>query len=436
MLTKVQSGGNRGASSSGTILLLRFISLRRIRRASYAPLLAIGMGLMMVRLLAMAKLLEIGEFATLSSALILSGLVNTIACFGLFLHLQRMLPIELARHHHRASIVLMSQTIIAAFGVGGIGIIVGASGVSLGGISADMVLLGAIHGLSQQLFLIATTESRSNNETVRYSVQHLLRSLSTVLLGVVAAVVVGSASAVLIAEAAVAFVSVAAILKSAGRRFNATPSKALLLGIRSLRRVDWISMLALLAYSVVVAMSVQLDRWLSSVVLPTKAFASYSFAWIAMIAALSAQALVNASVYPMIARRFALSGRKAAYRLTFLVSFGMLAACLVPAVVGVFVADFLIARYYPAYTDAIALVPILAMAAIFRISDFWSSFLIIDGKERRALIATTLSLLGTVAVWYFAIGGQFSSVNLAYLAAAVSIVTYVIPFGLSWHARA
>jgi O-antigen/teichoic acid export membrane protein len=436
VLTKVRRDGNRGASSPGTILLLRFINLRRIRRASYAPLLATGMGLMMVRLLVMAKLLEVGEFATLSSALILSNLVNTIACFGLFLHLQRMLPIELARHHHRASVVLMSQTIIAAFGVGGIGIVIGASGVSLGGISADMVLLGAIHGLSQQLFLIATTESRSNNETVRYSVQHLLRSIATVLLGIVAAVIVGSASAVLIAEAAIAFISVATILSTAGRRFNVAPLKALVLGIRSFRRVDWVSMFALLAYSVVVAMSVQLDRWLSSAVLPIQEFASYSFAWIAMIAALSAQALVNASIYPMIARRFALSGRKAAYRLTFLISFGMLAACLVPAVICVFVADFLIARYYPAYLDATALVPILALAAIFRISDFWSSFLIIDGKERSTLVATTLSLLGTVAVWYFAIGGQFSPVHLAYLAAAISAVTYVIPFTLSWHARA
>lgn len=394
------------------------------------------MGIMMVRLLVMAKLLAVDEFATLSSALILSGFVNTIACFGLFLHLQRMLPIHLARHHYRASVVLMSQTIIAAFGVGGIGIVIGASGISLGGISADMVLLGAIHGLSQQLFLIATTESRSNNETVRYSIQHLLRSLATVLAGVFAAVVVGSASAVLIAEAAVAFISVTMILDAARKRFNARPSKALVLGLRSLRRVDWISTFALLAYSVVVAMSVQLDRWLSSVVLPTEEFASYSFAWIAMIAALSVQALVNASVYPMIARRFALSGRKAAYRLTFLVSFGMLAVCLVPAVLSVFVADYLIARYYPAYLEATTLVPVIALAAIFRISDFWSSFLIIDGKERSTLIATSLSLLGTVAVWYFAIGGQFSPMHLAYLAAAVSIVTYLVPFTLAWHARA
>lgn len=416
--------------------VIRFLTPHRIRQAGYAPLLAAGMGVMFVRLLVMARLLDIEQFAVLSAGLVVSSLISTFSCFGLFLHLQRKLPVHLARRHHRAAAVQLSQTVIAALAIGGVGMAVGLSGASIGGVTSDMILFGSVHGVSQQLFMIATTESRSDNDPIRYSLQHLVRSTATVLLAVPAAVLLGSAEAVLIAETAVAVAAVLIILATVARRLNASAPRAAALGIRSFGRVDWISMLSLLTYSIIAAISVQADRWISSVSLSPIDFAHYSFAWIIMIFALSAQALINASVYPMIARRFALAGASSAYRLAALASSATLVVCAILIVPSVLVANSVIGRFFPGYEDAATLVPILAAAGIFRVSDFWSTFLIVAGRERSALLATVVSLTVTFALWYLAIEReQLRPVHLAYLALSIAAVTYVVAFAMCWYAR-
>lgn len=408
----------------------RHLTPHRLRQAAYAPLLATGMGIMFVRLLVLAKLLDIPQFAELAGALIVSSFVATISCFGLFLHLQRRLPVHLALGHRRAAAVGMGQTVVAAIAVALLGTAIGAAGIGIGGISAKMILVGTIHGLAQQLFLIATTESRSSNEPLRYAVQHFVRSMASVGVAIPVALAFGSATLVLMTEAAVSGLAAMLIMVSAGRRFRVSLPLVSGLSLRSFGRVEWASMLALLTYSVISSVSTQIDRWLSSAYLGERDFAHYSFAWTIMIAALSLQALVNASIYPMIARRLTLAGPRSAWRLAAAASIGMLALSAVLLVPALWIAAWVVTRYLPDYADALPLFAPMALAAAFRLSDFWSSLLVIAGRERTALIAALISIIVVMAVWWGLFAGEVSALHLAWLALAMALGQQVASFVL------
>lgn len=415
--------------------MLRHFTAHRIRQASYAPLLAAGMGIMFLRLLVLARLLDISQFAALAGALIVSSLIATISCFGLFLHLQRRLPVHLARGHRRAAAVQIGQTVMAALAVGTIGISVGAAGIAMGGISPQMIALGALHGLAQQLFLIATTESRSSNEPLRYAIQHFVRSSASVGLALPIAIAYGSASLVLLAETAVSGLAAMLIIANAGRRFRVSLPLATGLGLRSFGRIEWMSMLALLSYSVTNSVSTQIDRWLSSAYLGERDFAHYSFAWTIMIAALSLQALINASVYPMIARRLTLLGSAAAWRLTAFASLGMLGLSAILLFPSLWIADRVVTRYLPDYADSLVLFAPMAIAAALRLSDFWSSLLIIAGRERAALLATLGTTLLMLALWYALFGADVTGLHLAWLGLAMAAAAQLASFLICLRSR-
>jgi len=412
--------------------LLRFLSAHRLRQASYAPLLAAGMGIMFLRLLVMAWLLDLAAFAALSAGLIVSSLVTLAACFGLFPHLQRRLPVHLVRGHLRAAGVQMGQTILAALAVALIGLLVAFSNMSAGSISSTAILVGTVHGLAQQLFLIATTESRSNNEPVRYARQHLLRSLLMSAAGIAAALLFGSAEAVLIAEAVVGYAAVLIILAAVRRRFGLPLAKVAPLALRSFKRVNWLSMGTLLIYALISAVIVNLDRWLSAILLSPDDFARYSFAWIVIIAAMSVQALVNASVYPMIARRFALHGARNAFRLTFITSSLLLVLSLLAIGPAVYVVHQAIPRFFPQYAEATSIIAVLAIVAAFKVSEFWSTFLIIGGHERSAVVSLLFGLVAGIALWQFWLlwnpGSGIHLLELAYLPLSLTLTLYIFQF--------
>src|SRR5690606_1170224 len=70
-----------------------------------------------------------------------------------------------------------------------------------GSLAPVAVLTGILHGLSQQLFLVVTTESRSARETSRYSMQSLVRAILIIGLAVPVAMATGSAIMALATEA-------------------------------------------------------------------------------------------------------------------------------------------------------------------------------------------------------------------------------------------
>jgi hypothetical protein len=169
-----------------------------------------------------------------------------------------------------------------------------------------------------------------------------------------------------------------------------------------------------------------------------EAFAQFAFAGVLVLMAQSAQGMVNASVYPMLARRFALHGPEAAFRLCSRVSIAVLAAGVLLAWPGHVLATLAIERWFPAYRPAIGLLALLLAAALLRVSDFWSSFLMICGHERRLLRINIAVCVGGCLAWLAAesASGGFHPTAAAFcrltllLAAASYLATATAAFAL------
>jgi hypothetical protein len=252
-------------------------------------------------------------------------------------------------------------------------------------VSPALAVLSVLHGLSQQLFLVVTVESRSQGEPLRYARQNLVRALAVVGAGAAVALVTRSPVLVIGAEAVVSLLMVAGILRAIERHAGWALAHLLAVAGRTWKRLAWGTAMVMLAISGANFVLLNVDRWAAASWLPADQFAQLAFAGVVLLIAQSAQGMVNASVYPMLARRFALHGSTAAFRLCSRVSLSGLAAGILLAWPAYLACAFAIRRWYPAYEPSIALLAPLLAAAVLRVSDFWSSFLMICGHERRLL---------------------------------------------------
>ncbi|MGY4468387.1 O-antigen/teichoic acid export membrane protein [Bradyrhizobium sp. LB9.1b] len=269
---------------------------------------------------------------------------------------------------------------------------------------------------------------------MRFALQSLTRAVGMAIFAFPIAVATGLSAAVIGAESLVTLVSTLFISRKVWNKLDIPLSVSFQLGLRSIGRINWGSMASLLMLSLAVTASGNMDRWLSSTKLPHDDFAHYSFAWITLTAAFAVQGLINASVFPMIARRSALHGKQSAFRLTFLTATGMVVAFLVAIAPCVYIADIAIKKFYPSYSAAIPLIPLLAVAAALRISDFWSSFLVITGNERTSLIINVAAVASSLGAWVMTSGffAGTQALGLAYLAACVAALTYLCSFAASY----
>src|SRR5688572_29095745 len=88
---------------------------RRARQLWYAPVLAVATALMMLRLFALAALLDIPNFAQVGVGLLVSSTFTMLACLGLQSVLQRDMPVMFVRGRERAARVLLAQCVVAAY---------------------------------------------------------------------------------------------------------------------------------------------------------------------------------------------------------------------------------------------------------------------------------------------------------------------------------
>src|SRR6185436_16327389 len=105
-----------------------FLSERRLRQLWYLPTLAVAMGLMMLRILFMARRLDLAGFAQFSAGLLVSTTFCMLGCIGLQSMLQRDMPILLARRRARAGLVLMTQAMLVACGCAALALLVPLAG--------------------------------------------------------------------------------------------------------------------------------------------------------------------------------------------------------------------------------------------------------------------------------------------------------------------
>ena len=185
----------------------------------------------------------------------------------------------------------------------------------------------------------------------------------------------------------------------------------------------------LTAVSVVGFLQMSLDRWFASDRLTPAIFAHYAFVCIVLSVGQSAQALINASAYPFVARRYAQHGVSAAYRICFLLSVALLATgalCLLPTL---YFLRYAVQTWYIRYADVVGLLPLLLGVAVLRLSDFWTSFLAISHHETLLFKVNAWALLVAVAAfalygWVMPEGAN-SLFGAGVLATLISVVPYV-----------
>lgn len=406
---------------------------RRARQLWYAPVLALATALMMLRLFALARLLDIPNFAQLSAALLVSTTFTMLGCLGLQSLLQRDMPIMFVRGRERAARVLLAQSVVVAYASAAVAMLAAFVVPFNFGSPANLVALGILHGLSQQLFVLGSVESRSRGEPLRFAAQSLVRSLVIVAAGLAAARVTRTASAVVIAEAVVSLAIAHGLLsQTMGRVMKLTVRIAL----DRIKRIDWGAAWVLLLVSLLGFALTYADRWGAASVLDAHDFANYAFAGTVLAIGLSAQSLVNASVYPLLARLYAREGQQACFTLCSKLSLVALTGALVLAVPAWFVLDAAVRRWYPAYDVALVLLAPFLLVAALRVSDFWSSYMMITGFQGR-LLKTNLLAGALAAVAWLALAQPWEAagrtpVRFALLAVLLAGVGYAAIVLAAW----
>jgi O-antigen/teichoic acid export membrane protein len=397
-------------------------------QAWYIPLLALAMGLMMLRPLLMARMFTPADFATYSVGLLISSTFCMLGCLGLQPMLQRQMPMNLIAGKELASLVLLIQGMLVAVLCAVVAIGLGFSGASIAGLSSESIAISVLHGLSQQLFVLATVESRSRGEPLRFSWQYLARAVLVVVGASAAAWQIRSPNATLLVEALLSLLVswriTEKVLGGAPIRFRAL----LNLVVRRIPKIRWMDSLALMAVMLVGFALTNLDRWLAASWLPTHQFAWYAFAWILLAASQSVQSMINSSVYPSLARRYAAHGRSSSFRLAAGASVLLISASAILAWPVNYVLSVLISTWFTEYRSSLPLIPVFMAVAVVRLSDFWSSHLIIIGQER-LLLFINISVGACVSIIWFG-SGQFEAdeseffMRLAWLALTLTIFNY------------
>lgn len=415
------------------------VTPQRLRQLWYVPLLGLAMGLILVRTLVMAKLLDIPSFAQFSGGLLVSSTFSMLGGLGLYYLLQREMPVQIIRGRERAAASLLMQSLFAATACALTGLVLVAAGVAFGGLGPSILAIGIIHGLSQQVFLTATVESRSRGLPLTFSLQMLVRAVIVLAVSMGVGILLQSAGAVLMAEAIVSLLLTNKILKGVWKRARVGAALVFRLAVRRMRRVRWSSAMMLLAVGSMGFLLMNIDRWAAVRLLQPIDFAYYAFAWMVLMVAQSMQAVINASVYPMLARRFASTGRAASFRIAAGASIGLLLACAITFWPAYWLMNAVVMRWFPAYAESRSIFGLFMMVAALRLSDFWSSHLLIVGQERRLLLVNFTTGTIVFAGWFYlfasGVNGSVEIRVLAWLAVALALTSYLATAVTAWAAR-
>lgn len=413
------------------------LTLHRLRQLWYAPVLALALGLMMARLLVMARILDLSSYAVYSAGLLVSSSFLMLGCLGLQSLLQRDLPMLIVRRREYVGGVLLMQCVLVATictALGAAAVLF--SEISLAGLPPILLVTAMIHGLSLQLFLVATVESRSRGQPLRFAYQNLIRAL--LLLGAGSAVAASGlgATAVLTAEAVSSLLLAIWLFR---KQFYAIPMRltvAITLAWRRFPLIPWRSALALLAVASFSFLATNADRWLAAQQLPVSSFAQYSFAWTVLMVAQSLQVVINAYLFPLLARCFAIRGGAIAYGTTVKASLSLLACGVLMSLPLWALLDYAITRWFVAYQEARSLLPVFLVIAVLRLSDFWSSFLIVIGYEARLLTLNFLGASVAIVLWMLLIRLEADVLQInqvASLALLLATIGYAVVAWAAWN---
>ena len=98
--------------------------------------------------------------------------------------------------------------------------------------------------------------------------------------------------------------------------------------------------------------------------------------------------------------------------------------------------DYFIGRWFVAYQDASSLLPVFLVIAVLRLSDFWSSYLLVIGHETRLLALNVLSASLAIVIWLLSIRVDPNLIQIkqvALLALLLATISYAVVAWAAWH---
>lgn len=392
----------------------------------YAPLTLTGTALVMLRLIAAAQLLSVTEFGTLSAGLLVAGTFSVLGALGLYPLLQRDLPILLQRGRSGIGAVRLLQAMLVAALL--FLLVAGAPfvGITVAGLGSAALFAALINGLAQQCFLIATLRSRSGGALLRFGWETLLRSLAIAILGLAVGWWTRSALWMLWAEAAVTVTACMLILcvHAPPAQRPAALRRLLNVGARRLRKMPWRSALTLMAGTIAGFGLANADRWVGAEILPTADFGIYAFGAILVTIAQTFQATINAAFLPWLARLH-VNEPAASFRVTAITSLGLMAATLLLGMGLIPAISWFIKAYFDRYSAVLPLLPWFVAMAAARVSEFWSTWLVVTRRESTALWVqvSAVPMLGA-AFYAFSRLGHDAMLTCAFIGASVALLPW------------
>jgi O-antigen/teichoic acid export membrane protein len=403
-------------------------SQRAISYFSYTPLLFLSAALSFVRVIIYARSLDSDQFGILSQMLIVSNVFGMAGSLGTQLVAHRDVPKLLQAGSKSLASILLFQCIVITTATMCFCLVAGLLGARPFSLTATGFSVAIVHGWSQQIFATALIEQKSRLAMMSYAGEMARRSALMAVAGLCAVWWLHDAEYVLLAEFGITVIVFPKLLRALCDVADLPIGKVSQRAIQSLSEMAWRAAIVLFGGTVVSFASINLDRWIAAEWLARAVFGQYSFVWIVVMASQLAQNLLNVGFFPLLARRRVERGELDTLKLSAGLSVSLLAIGSVGGLLAGFALRSMIPTWFPQYSGAEVLVPLLIIAAVFRFADFWSSFLIITNREGPLLQVQGGLLLFVLVIWFglfWYLQLSVSASLLCWLAVATAVASYV-----------
>jgi O-antigen/teichoic acid export membrane protein len=410
-----------------------------LRFFSYMPLLGVSAVVSLAKLMIYARLVSPDEYGAISQIFLVGNTFGIVGSLGFYLLALREIPgLHVRRREFGMAILLTQSVIVSTLCTIAASIVLipfvgaGVSSLKVGGLG---LAVGLFYAWAQLCFQIATTDARSRLEMTRYSADMALRAIVTTAAGVGAILLAWSAYAVVLSEALVTLASALWIGAGVIGRTRIAAARLVWMASRRMKLAAWRASLVLMLGSLLGFLTSAADRWLAAFFLDLKQFGYYAFAWTSIAMAQTFQFLINASLFPLISRRYWSSSSREAFRLSAYLSLGLAGlGALAAAALAPFV-QLAIDHWFPQQIGAVVLVEPLLIAAVLRVADFWSSFLLVIRREGLLLNLQLATLAGAGAIYWVATlarGQAPTAQNLAFLAVGLAAGNFLLCGAAAW----
>lgn len=395
-----------------------------IKHLSYTPILGITAFIGLTRMGIYARLLNVEDFGVISKLFLVSSFFAVGGSFGFYLIAQRDLPGMYVKGQYKKGVLTLGKVgFITSLMALGFSLLPITTFKPLG-INPFFFSIAIFHGWCQQIYLLAVTDIRCRLEMRRYSFELLIRTIVALAGATLVAYLGGGVLGIVAVEAIINLMLTLKLIQDLIKSTKLSVPVFFKISMKGFKKEEWKVSFILLIGTLLIFISTSVDRWLAADHLTIVEFGSYSFAWISVSIALSVQALLNAGLFPLIAHKRTAVSNAAALRMSAFISIGLLALGLLGSYFVNLIALWAIPIWYVKYTLALPLLPILLAAAAFRVSNFWSSYLIIAHKQN-AMLVTQIVMISTLALSIWLLKGMIDKAHLPYYFALLNLILAV-----------